>query len=129
MKSCIEYIGIIINVWMPNSVVSVVFLSYFENKMLVFFFPRNLRSNCVRMFEIIKINFRNPNHNLIKDITIFILWLFQIIFQFKMVLYAICANNIHLLTGYEGNITFIVPKVTTIFRGNAEENSWYRGDN
>jgi hypothetical protein len=40
-------------------------------------------------------------------------------------------NNIDLLTGYEGNITFIVPKVPTIFRGNAEENSWYRsrGDN
>jgi hypothetical protein len=38
-------------------------------------------------------------------------------------------NNIHLLTGYEGNITFIVPKVPTIFRGNAEENRWYRGDN
>jgi hypothetical protein len=25
--------------------------------------------------------------------------------------------------------TFIVPKEPTIFRGNAEENSWYRGDN
>jgi hypothetical protein len=36
---------------------------------------------------------------------------------------------IHLLTGYEGNSTFIAPKVPTIFRGNAEENSWYRGDN
>jgi hypothetical protein len=36
--------------------------------------------------------------------------------------------NIHLLTEYEGNSTFIVPKVPTIFRGNAEENSWYRGD-
>jgi hypothetical protein len=33
------------------------------------------------------------------------------------------------LTGYEGNSTFIVPKVPTIFWGNAEENSWYRGDN
>jgi hypothetical protein len=32
-------------------------------------------------------------------------------------------NSIHLLTGYEGNSTFIVPKVPTIFRGNAEENS------
>ena len=31
-------------------------------------------------------------------------------------------NIIHLLTGYEGNSTFIVPKVLTIFRGN-------RGDN
>ena len=31
-------------------------------------------------------------------------------------------NSIHLLTGYEGNSTFIVPKV-------ASENSWYRGDN
>ena len=38
-------------------------------------------------------------------------------------------HNIHLLTGYEGNITFIVPKVPTIVRGNAEDNSWYRGDN
>jgi hypothetical protein len=38
-------------------------------------------------------------------------------------------NIIHLLTGYEGNSTFIVPKVPTIFRGNAEENSWYTGDN
>jgi len=36
-------------------------------------------------------------------------------------------NIIHLLTGYEGNSTFIVPKVPAIFRGNAEENSWYRG--
>ena len=35
----------------------------------------------------------------------------------------------HLLTGYEGNRTFIVPKVPTIFRGNAKENGWYRGDN
>jgi hypothetical protein len=33
------------------------------------------------------------------------------------------------MTGYEGNRTFIVPKVPIIFRGNAEENSWYRGDN
>jgi hypothetical protein len=32
-------------------------------------------------------------------------------------------------TGYEGNSTFIVPNVPTIFRGNAEENSLYRGDN
>jgi hypothetical protein len=39
------------------------------------------------------------------------------------------SNIIHLLNGYEGNSTFIVPKVPTIFRGNAEENSWYRGDN
>jgi len=39
------------------------------------------------------------------------------------------SNIIHLLTGYEGNSTFIIPKVPTIFRGNAEENSWYRGDN
>jgi hypothetical protein len=28
-----------------------------------------------------------------------------------------------------GLCTFIVPKVPTIFRGNAEDNSWYRGDN
>ena len=34
---------------------------------------------------------------------------------------------IHLLTGYEGNSTFIALKVPTIFRGNAEGNSWYRG--
>ena len=33
------------------------------------------------------------------------------------------------MTGYEGYSTFIVPKVPTIFRDNAEENSWYRGDN
>ena len=38
-------------------------------------------------------------------------------------------NIIHLLTGYEGNSTFIVPKVPTIFRGNAKENIWHRGDN
>jgi hypothetical protein len=38
-------------------------------------------------------------------------------------------NIIHLLTGYEGYSTFIVPKVPTIFRGNAEDNSWYRGEN
>jgi hypothetical protein len=38
-------------------------------------------------------------------------------------------NSIHLLTGYEGNSTLIVPKVPTIFRGNTEENSWYREDN
>jgi len=38
-------------------------------------------------------------------------------------------NSIHLLTGYEGNSTFIVSKVPTIFRGNAEKNSWCRGDN
>jgi hypothetical protein len=37
-------------------------------------------------------------------------------------------HNIHLLTGYEGNSTFIVPKVLTIVRGNAEDNSWYRED-
>jgi hypothetical protein len=38
-------------------------------------------------------------------------------------------NIMHLLTGYEGNSTFIVPKVPTIVWGNAEDNSWYRGDN
>jgi hypothetical protein len=38
-------------------------------------------------------------------------------------------NSIHLLTGYSGNSTFIVPKVPTIVRGNAEDNSCYRGDN
>jgi hypothetical protein len=37
--------------------------------------------------------------------------------------------SIHLLIGYEGNSTFIVPKEPTIFQGNAEENSWYKGDN
>jgi hypothetical protein len=37
-------------------------------------------------------------------------------------------NIIHLLTGYEGNNTFIVPKVPTICLDNAEENSWYRGN-
>jgi hypothetical protein len=36
---------------------------------------------------------------------------------------------IHLLTGYEHNSTFHVPSVPTIVRGNAEDNSWYRGDN
>jgi hypothetical protein len=36
---------------------------------------------------------------------------------------------IHLLTGYEGNSTFIVPKVPTIVWDNAEDNSWYRGGN
>ena len=38
-------------------------------------------------------------------------------------------ETMHLLTGYEGNNIFIVPKVPTIFRGNVKENSWYRGDN
>ena len=38
-------------------------------------------------------------------------------------------NNIHLLTAYEGNSPFLVPKVPTIVRDNAEDNSWYRGDN
>jgi hypothetical protein len=38
-------------------------------------------------------------------------------------------NIIRLLTGYEGYSTSIVPKVPTIFRGNAKDNSWYRGDN
>ena len=38
-------------------------------------------------------------------------------------------NIIHILTGYEGNSTFIIPKVPTVVRGNAEDNSWYRGDN
>ena len=38
-------------------------------------------------------------------------------------------NIVHLLTGYEGNSTFVVPNVPTIFRGNAEENMWYRWDN
>jgi hypothetical protein len=38
-------------------------------------------------------------------------------------------NIIHLLIGYGGNSTFVIPKVPTIFRGNAEENSWYREDN
>ena len=36
---------------------------------------------------------------------------------------------IHLLTGNESNNTFIVPKVPSIFWGNAEENGCYRGDN
>jgi hypothetical protein len=36
---------------------------------------------------------------------------------------------IYLLIGYEGYSTFIVPKVPTIFRDNAEDHSWYRGDN
>jgi hypothetical protein len=47
----------------------------------------------------------------------------------KFILCYTKSNIIHLLTGYEGNNTFIVPKVPTIFRGNTEENSWYRGDN
>ena len=38
-------------------------------------------------------------------------------------------TTLHLFTGYEGNSTFIVPKVPTIVRGNAEYSSWYRGDN
>ena len=38
------------------------------------------------------------------------------------------AHILHLLTGYDGHSTFIIPKVPTIFRGNAEDNSWYRGD-
>jgi len=38
-------------------------------------------------------------------------------------------NNIHLLTGYEGNGTFIVPKVPTIVWCKTKDNSWYRGDN
>ena len=38
-------------------------------------------------------------------------------------------NIIHLLTRYEGNNTFIVPKVPSIFPCNADEYNWYRGDN
>ena len=38
-------------------------------------------------------------------------------------------DSIHLLTGYEGNNTFNVPKVPTIIWGNVEENNWYRGEN
>jgi hypothetical protein len=38
------------------------------------------------------------------------------------------AHILHLLTGYDGHSTFIIPKVPTIFGGNAEDNSWYRGD-
>jgi hypothetical protein len=38
------------------------------------------------------------------------------------------AHILRLLTGYDGYSTFIIPKVPTIFRGNAEDNSWYRGD-
>ena len=38
-------------------------------------------------------------------------------------------HSIHLLTGYEGNSTFIVPMVPTTARVNADDNSWYRGDN
>ena len=38
-------------------------------------------------------------------------------------------NIIHLLTGNEDSNTCIVPKVPTIVRNNAEDNSWYRGDN
>jgi len=38
-------------------------------------------------------------------------------------------NSIHLLTGYEDNNTFIVPKVPAIVQGNTEDNSWYRGGN
>jgi hypothetical protein len=34
--------------------------------------------------------------------------------------YGVLENSIHLLTGYECNITVIVPKVPTIFPGNAE---------
>jgi hypothetical protein len=44
--------------------------------------------------------------------------------------YLVSAQNyISLLTVYEGNSTFIVPKVPAIEWGNAEDNSWYRGDN
>ena len=46
-----------------------------------------------------------------------------------LILPSISVTIIHLLTGYESNSTFIVPKVPTIFQGNTEENSWYRGDN
>jgi hypothetical protein len=48
-----------------------------------------------------------------------------------ILMWSLFSNGIiyHLLTGYEGNSTFFVPKVPTILRGNAEGNSWYRGDN
>ena len=38
-------------------------------------------------------------------------------------------DSIHLLTGNEGDSTFIVPKVSTIVWGNPEDNNWHRGDN
>jgi hypothetical protein len=49
---------------------------------------------------------------------------FKHVFSYDMVHYTLID-----WTGYEGNSTVIVPKVPTIFRGNAEENSWYKGDN
>jgi len=39
----------------------------------------------------------------------------------------VTVSIIHLLTGCEGNSTFIVPKVPTIVRGNAEDNSRTEG--
>ena len=42
---------------------------------------------------------------------------------------AMTQYTVHLLTGYEGNSTFIIAKVPTVVWGNAEDNSWYRGDN
>jgi hypothetical protein len=38
-------------------------------------------------------------------------------------------TTLHLFTGYEGNSTFIVPKVPTIVQGNAEYSSRYKVDN
>jgi len=38
-------------------------------------------------------------------------------------------NNIHLLTGYEGNSKFVVPRGQTIARGEAEGNSLFERDN
>jgi hypothetical protein len=42
--------------------------------------------------------------------------------------YTIC-NSLFQTNEQDENSTFHVPSVPTIVRGNAEDNSWYRGDN
>jgi hypothetical protein len=53
----------------------------------------------------------------------------NLIYMFTKSIIVLRCNIIHILPGYEGNSTFVVPKVPTIVRGNAEEHCWYREDN
>jgi hypothetical protein len=53
----------------------------------------------------------------------------NLIYMFTKYNMVLRSNSIPLLPGYEGNSTFVVPKVSTSFRGNDEENCWYREDN
>jgi hypothetical protein len=53
----------------------------------------------------------------------------NLIYMFTKYNIVLRSNSIPLLPGYEGNSTFVVHKVSTSFRGNDEENCWYREDN